>query len=113
MEFQVSHIFTEGNQVADALSKHALGVPSDLWWSSTSSFCSRLVGYDYMGRESFRFSYFCFFLFSLHAFGFFGAVFSVLFCFSDSFISFFLYLYIYGYCLEVFQHMIYCDAFPL
>ncbi|KAK2648928.1 hypothetical protein Ddye_016417 [Dipteronia dyeriana] len=26
MEFQVSHIFREGNQVADALSKHALGL---------------------------------------------------------------------------------------
>ncbi|KAK0600803.1 hypothetical protein LWI29_018519 [Acer saccharum] len=56
MEFQVSHIFREGNQVADALSKHALGVPSDLWWSSTPSLCSRLVGNDYMGRESFKFS---------------------------------------------------------
>ncbi|KAK0608113.1 hypothetical protein LWI29_025664 [Acer saccharum] len=29
MEFQVSHIFREGNQVADALSKHALGLEVD------------------------------------------------------------------------------------
>ncbi|KAK3204572.1 hypothetical protein Dsin_018618 [Dipteronia sinensis] len=29
MEFQVSHIFREGNQVVDALSKHALGLSSD------------------------------------------------------------------------------------
>ena len=56
MELQVSHIFREGNQMADALSKHALGVPSDLWWSSTPSFYSRLVVNDCMGRESFRFS---------------------------------------------------------
>ena len=56
MEFQVSHIFREGNQVADALSKHALGLEVDSWWSNTLSFCSLLVGNDCMGRESFRFS---------------------------------------------------------
>ncbi|KAK3222075.1 hypothetical protein Dsin_009100 [Dipteronia sinensis] len=44
MEFQVSHIFREGNQVTDALSKHALGLSSDSSWSSTPSFCSSLVG---------------------------------------------------------------------
>ena len=38
MEFQVSHIFREGNQVADALSKHALGLEVDSWWSNTPSF---------------------------------------------------------------------------
>ncbi|KAK3204394.1 hypothetical protein Dsin_018440 [Dipteronia sinensis] len=56
MEFQVFYIFREGNQVEDALSKHALGLSSDSWWSSTPSFCSSLVGNNYMGRESFRFS---------------------------------------------------------
>ncbi|KAK3212773.1 hypothetical protein Dsin_017479 [Dipteronia sinensis] len=56
MKFQVSHIFREGNQVADALSKHALSLSSNSWWSSTPSFCSSLVGNDCMGRESFRFS---------------------------------------------------------
>ncbi|KAK3212733.1 hypothetical protein Dsin_017439 [Dipteronia sinensis] len=56
MEFQVSHIFREGNQMADDLSKHALGLSSDSWWSSTPLFCSSLVGNDCMGRESFRFS---------------------------------------------------------
>ncbi|KAK3230080.1 hypothetical protein Dsin_001961 [Dipteronia sinensis] len=35
MEFYVSHIFREGNQVSDALSKHTLGLSSDYWWSST------------------------------------------------------------------------------
>ncbi|KAK3198370.1 hypothetical protein Dsin_021785 [Dipteronia sinensis] len=44
MEFQVSHIFREGNKVMDALSKHTLGLSSDSWWSSTPSFCSSLVG---------------------------------------------------------------------
>ncbi|KAK3221411.1 hypothetical protein Dsin_008436 [Dipteronia sinensis] len=29
MEFQVSHIFREGNQVVDALSKHSLGLSPD------------------------------------------------------------------------------------
>ncbi|KAK3221689.1 hypothetical protein Dsin_008714 [Dipteronia sinensis] len=56
MEFQVSYLFKEGNQVADALSKHALGLSSDSWWPSTPSFCSSLVGNNCMGRESFRFS---------------------------------------------------------
>ncbi|KAK0572898.1 hypothetical protein LWI29_000159 [Acer saccharum] len=56
MEFQVSHIFREGNQVADALSKNALGLEVDSWWSNTPSFCSLLVGNDCMGRESFRFA---------------------------------------------------------
>ncbi|KAK2641274.1 hypothetical protein Ddye_023037 [Dipteronia dyeriana] len=56
MEFQVSHIFREGNQVADALSKHALGLEVDSWWANSPSFCSLLVDNDFMGRESFRFS---------------------------------------------------------
>ncbi|KAK2637349.1 hypothetical protein Ddye_032141 [Dipteronia dyeriana] len=56
MEFQVSYIIREGNQVTYALSKHDLGISSDSWWSSTHSFCSSLVGYDCMGRESFKFS---------------------------------------------------------
>ena len=55
MDFQVSHIFREGNQVADVLSKHALGLEVSLWWYSTPTFCSSLVGNDCMGRESFRF----------------------------------------------------------
>ncbi|KAK2661872.1 hypothetical protein Ddye_000446 [Dipteronia dyeriana] len=56
MEFQVSHIFREGNQVADALSKHALRLEVDSWWANSPSFCSLLVDNDCMGRESFRFS---------------------------------------------------------
>ncbi|KAK2648626.1 hypothetical protein Ddye_016115 [Dipteronia dyeriana] len=31
MEYQVSHIFRKGNQVADALSKHVLGLEVDSW----------------------------------------------------------------------------------
>ncbi|KAK2656862.1 hypothetical protein Ddye_009914 [Dipteronia dyeriana] len=49
MEFQVFHIFREGNQVADALSKHALGLDVDSWWANTPSFCSLLVDNDCMG----------------------------------------------------------------
>ena len=56
MDFQVSHIFREGNQVADTLSKHALELQTDSWWFSAPPFCSSLVGNDCMGRESFRFS---------------------------------------------------------
>ncbi|KAK3229885.1 hypothetical protein Dsin_001766 [Dipteronia sinensis] len=56
MEFQVSHIFKEGNQVVDALSKHALGLAVDSWWTNTPYFYSLLVGNDCMGRKSFHFS---------------------------------------------------------
>ena len=56
MDVQVSHIFNEGNQVVDALSKHALELQVDSWWFSTPPFYSYLVGNDYMGRESFHFS---------------------------------------------------------
>ncbi|KAK2642070.1 hypothetical protein Ddye_023833 [Dipteronia dyeriana] len=72
MEFQVSHIFREGNQVADDLSKHALGLSSDSWWYSTPSLCSSLVGYDCMGRESLGFSSFVFLVW-LACLWFFGA----------------------------------------
>ncbi|KAK2662954.1 hypothetical protein Ddye_001528 [Dipteronia dyeriana] len=48
MEFQVSHIFREENQVADALSKHALGLEVDSWWKNSPSFCSLLVDNDFM-----------------------------------------------------------------
>ncbi|KAK3184806.1 hypothetical protein Dsin_032092 [Dipteronia sinensis] len=34
MEFQVSHIFREGNQVADVFSKHDLGLEVDSWWAN-------------------------------------------------------------------------------
>ncbi|KAK3229812.1 hypothetical protein Dsin_001693 [Dipteronia sinensis] len=56
IEFQVSHIFKEGNQVTDALSKHALGLEVDSWWFFALSFCSSLVDNDCISRESFRFS---------------------------------------------------------
>ncbi|KAK3225647.1 hypothetical protein Dsin_005509 [Dipteronia sinensis] len=56
MEFHVSYIFREGNQVADALSKHALGLEVNSWWATSPSFCSLLVRNDGMGRESFRFT---------------------------------------------------------
>ncbi|KAK3199394.1 hypothetical protein Dsin_022809 [Dipteronia sinensis] len=56
MEFQVSHTFREGNQVADALSKHTLGLEIDSWLFSSPSLFPSLVDNNYMSRESFRFS---------------------------------------------------------
>ncbi|KAK3183302.1 hypothetical protein Dsin_030588 [Dipteronia sinensis] len=56
MHFQVSYIFNERNQIADALSKHALELQADSWWFSTLPLCSSLVGNDCMGREFFRLS---------------------------------------------------------
>ena len=46
MDFQVSHIFREGNQVANTLSKHALELQADSWWFYAPSFCSSLVVND-------------------------------------------------------------------
>ena len=113
MNFQVSHIFREGNQVADMLSKHALEHHADSWWFSAPPFCYSLVGNDCMGSSLFIFlDVFFFFLVWPACLFLFGVVFPgslcfVAFChFLLSFISF-----IYGYCLGVFQHMIACDAF--
>ncbi|KAK3188967.1 hypothetical protein Dsin_028528 [Dipteronia sinensis] len=56
MEFQVSHIFREGDHVTVALYKHSLGLEVDSWWFFAPPFRSSLVGNDCMGNESFRFS---------------------------------------------------------
>ena len=55
MEFQVSHIFKEGNHAADALSKYALDLDVTLRWYTTPALCSSLVGNDCMSMESFHF----------------------------------------------------------
>ena len=52
MDFWVSHIFRESNQVAYALFKHALDLDVSFWWSNTLALCSSLVDNDCMRRES-------------------------------------------------------------
>ncbi|KAK3218957.1 hypothetical protein Dsin_012927 [Dipteronia sinensis] len=56
IDFQIFHIFKEGNHVADALSKHALELQADSWWFSAPSLCFSLFGNNCMGREFFHFS---------------------------------------------------------
>lgn len=52
MDFLVSHIFREGNKVADMLSKSSF---TSMWWSSAPQFVQNLVSQDMSGREQFRF----------------------------------------------------------
>ena len=47
MNFKVSHIFREGNQVADCLAKYGVLNPSPMWWSSAPSFCLHPICSDF------------------------------------------------------------------
>lgn len=54
-ELRVSHIFREGNQVADFLAKYGVVNSSPMWWSSAPSFCSHFIYSDYYKKGSYRF----------------------------------------------------------
>ena len=56
MNFRVSHIFREGNGVADILASRATSFQTSTWWHSTPSFIQDAFAKDYMGRSAFRFS---------------------------------------------------------
>ena len=55
MQFRVSHIFREGNMVANRLSKEAVQKRTENWWFTTPDFCSSLVAFDGQSKENFRF----------------------------------------------------------
>ncbi|WCJ34681.1 hypothetical protein M5689_015975 [Euphorbia peplus] len=55
MNFVVSHIFREGNGVADALSKYGQTCSIFAWWHSCPTFCGTLVSDDLSGKDHFRF----------------------------------------------------------
>ena len=46
MEYVVSHIFKEGNQVTDKLVSHIVHSSQKSWWHSSPDFIASLVGWD-------------------------------------------------------------------
>ncbi|WCJ36046.1 hypothetical protein M5689_017268 [Euphorbia peplus] len=55
MSFVVSHIFREGNRVADALARFGQSHNDSHWWPSAPDFCSSLISDDLNFIEQFRF----------------------------------------------------------
>ncbi|KAL5539306.1 hypothetical protein UlMin_045417 [Ulmus minor] len=55
MEFQMPHIFWEGNKVADALASHMISFDSGNWWFLAHIFCNAFLVDDVLGRHSYCF----------------------------------------------------------
>lgn len=55
LQFHISHIFREGNQVADQLANMVVPLNSLQWWPSYPAQCHHLVFNDAMGCISYRF----------------------------------------------------------
>ncbi|KAL6126962.1 hypothetical protein ACLB2K_075007 [Fragaria x ananassa] len=56
MTFRSSHIFREGNKVADALANHGTSLTQLIWWDSAPPFILSYCSSDLMGLPLFRFS---------------------------------------------------------
>ena len=56
MSLVVSHIYREGNQVADALANHGARHSGLQWWPSYPDFCSSFVYDDFASKECYRFA---------------------------------------------------------
>ena len=55
ISFRVSHIYREGNMVANDLSKFAVNLDSDNWWFHVPTCCHSSYSRDLSGQEGFRF----------------------------------------------------------
>ena len=55
LNFVVSHIFREGNGVADSLAKYGAHHLEAQWWTSCPDFCTHLLFEDFSLVEHFRF----------------------------------------------------------
>ncbi|XP_061993498.1 uncharacterized protein LOC133711384 [Rosa rugosa] len=55
MHVHVSHIFREGNCVADKLANHGALHGGPFWWSSLPQFLHNSFGHDFSGRSNYRF----------------------------------------------------------
>ncbi|XP_055962061.1 uncharacterized protein LOC130015619 [Mercurialis annua] len=55
MNWVVTHIFREGNEAADILSKKAVHIGTSLWWSSSPDFLANVIAYNSLGQPNFRF----------------------------------------------------------
>ena len=56
MQVYISHIFREGNAVADKLSLIGLSLTQIRWWSNHPSDCNDLIMRDILGKENYRLS---------------------------------------------------------
>jgi ribonuclease HI len=54
MNFMVSHIYREGNQVADLLATHGLSLPSIVYWNTLPLFVKDSFDFNKHGSTSFR-----------------------------------------------------------
>lgn len=55
MQFKVSHIYREGNHVADALANHGTTITGFVWWDSPPLFITHSCQQDWLGMPKFRF----------------------------------------------------------
>ena len=55
MQTHFTHIFREGNQVADFLSKMGMKFANLQWWDSFPQQVSNLLGNDYAAQPNYRF----------------------------------------------------------
>lgn len=67
MNFHISHVFREGNSVADALANFGAVNPGSHWWDTLPQFLFPSFGHDSSSKPSFRFAYYSFFLGSFRA----------------------------------------------
>ncbi|PRQ38043.1 putative ribonuclease H-like domain, reverse transcriptase zinc-binding domain-containing protein [Rosa chinensis] len=56
MTFHISHIFREGNKVADKLANYGALHDGAVWWIALPSIITSEFGHDYSSRTSYRFS---------------------------------------------------------
>ena len=55
MRVVVSHVYREGNRVADKLANFGAGTQGFHWWHLFPQFCSQFVYEDFSSRECYRF----------------------------------------------------------
>ncbi|KAK2638448.1 hypothetical protein Ddye_026243 [Dipteronia dyeriana] len=55
MDFAVTHIYREGNQVADSLDSRSPNIVSPTWWWNAPNFCNLFIFNDFCSKPSFRF----------------------------------------------------------
>lgn len=56
MNFHISHVFREGNSVADALANYGAVNPGSHWWDTLPQFLVSSFGHDLSSRLSYRFA---------------------------------------------------------
>ena len=55
MHFRSSHIFREGNKVADALANYGTSLSKQEWWDTPPHFVLSYCNSDILGLPQFRF----------------------------------------------------------